>query len=123
MSSKRKRIPTAEESQQQSQALELTQSWREILGPPPPAGTTKEERLLWLRYHKKKWELQARQRQERRKKRRLANGEAAPGGGVIRAGPSKGLSNFLRKTARSILDMPWQVIQVRAPSLPRTAGA
>lgn len=41
LSSKRKRIPTAEESQLQSQSLELTQSWREILGPPPPTGTTK----------------------------------------------------------------------------------
>ncbi|XP_060547856.1 DNA polymerase epsilon catalytic subunit A [Pantherophis guttatus] len=118
MSSKRKRTPTAEESQQQSQALELTQSWREILGPPPPVGTTKEERLLWLRYHKKKWELQARQRQERRKKRRLADGEAAPGGGAIRAGPSKGLSNFLRKTARSILDMPWQIVQIAESGQP-----
>lgn len=46
ISSKRKRIPTAEESQPQSQALELTQSWREILGTPPPIGTTKVSQLL-----------------------------------------------------------------------------
>lgn len=38
---KRKRAPTARESQQQSQSLELTQSWVEILGPPPPTGATK----------------------------------------------------------------------------------
>ncbi|XP_048448853.1 DNA polymerase epsilon catalytic subunit A-like, partial [Rhincodon typus] len=30
-----------EESQEPSQDMELTQSWREILGPPPPLGTTK----------------------------------------------------------------------------------
>lgn len=41
ITNKRKRIPAAEESQQLSQDLELSQSWREILGPPPPLGTTK----------------------------------------------------------------------------------
>lgn len=41
IANKRKRIPAAEESQQLSQDLELSQSWREILGPPPPLGTTK----------------------------------------------------------------------------------
>lgn len=41
IANKRKRIPTAEESQELSQNLELSQSWREILGPPPSLGTTK----------------------------------------------------------------------------------
>lgn len=41
VANKRKRVPAAEESQQMSQYLELSQSWREILGPPPPLGTTK----------------------------------------------------------------------------------
>lgn len=41
IANKRKRVPAAEESQQMSQYLELSQSWREILGPPPPLGTTK----------------------------------------------------------------------------------
>lgn len=41
IANKRKRIPAAEESQQLSQDLELSQSWREIMGPPPPLGTTK----------------------------------------------------------------------------------
>ncbi|EMP24874.1 DNA polymerase epsilon catalytic subunit A [Chelonia mydas] len=118
VASKRKRVPVAGESQEMSQNLELTQSWREILGPPPPTGTTKEERLAWLRYHKKKWELQARQRQVRRKKRRLEDGEVVLGGGVIRDGPSKGLSSYLRRTARSILDLPWQIVQVAETSQP-----
>nr|XP_033811806.1 DNA polymerase epsilon catalytic subunit A [Geotrypetes seraphini] len=113
ISSKRKRVPLAEENQQETQDMELTQSWREILGPLPPIGITKDERLVWLRYHKKKWELQAKQRRERRKRRRLLDGEALPsGGGVIRDGPSAGLGGFLRKTARSILDMPWQIVQI-----------
>ncbi|XP_044845964.1 DNA polymerase epsilon catalytic subunit A isoform X2 [Mauremys mutica] len=118
IASKRKRVPVAGESQEMSQNLELTQSWREVLGPPPPTGTTKEERLAWLRYHKKKWELQARQRQARRKKRRLEDGEVVLGGGVIRDGLSKGLGSYLRRTARSILDLPWQIVQVAETSQP-----
>lgn len=115
ISTKRKRVSQGENSQAvESQETELTQSWREILGPPPPTGETQEARLVWLRYHKKKWELQLRQRKERRKRRRLQDGEVqAMGGGVIRdAGPATGLGSFLRRTARSILDMPWQIVQV-----------
>lgn len=68
---------------------------------------------MWLRYHKKKWELQLKQRKERRKRRKLLDGEAQHvGGGVIRDGLVTGLGSFLRRTARSILDMPWQIVQV-----------
>ncbi|XP_029019497.1 DNA polymerase epsilon catalytic subunit A [Betta splendens] len=119
ISTKRKRASQGEDSQVESQDVELTQSWREILGPPPPMGTTREERLVWLRYHKKKWELQLRQRKERKKRRRLLDGEAHPvGGGVIRDGPTTGLGSFLRRTARSILDMPWQIVQIAETSHP-----
>lgn len=45
ISTKRKRSSQAEDSQTESQELELTQSWREILGPPPPMGTTQVLRL------------------------------------------------------------------------------
>ncbi|KAJ8415285.1 hypothetical protein AAFF_G00422650 [Aldrovandia affinis] len=119
ISTKRKRVSQGPESQTESQELELTQSWREILGPPPPSGNTQEERLVWLRYHKKKWELQLRQRKERSKRRRLLDGEVQPaGGGVIRAGATTGLGSFLRRTARSILDMPWQIVQIAETSQP-----
>ncbi|CAB1321597.1 unnamed protein product [Coregonus sp. 'balchen'] len=84
ISTKRKRVSQGEDSQAvESQEMELTQSWREILGPPPPMGETQEARLVWLRYHKKKWELQLRQRKERRKRRRLLDGEVQPMGGGI----------------------------------------
>ncbi|XP_076845905.1 DNA polymerase epsilon catalytic subunit A [Brachyhypopomus gauderio] len=119
ISTKRKRVSQGEDSQAESQQLELTQSWREILGPPPPMGTTREQRLVWLRYHKKKWELQIRQRKERRKRRRLIDGGAQPtGGGVIRDGPITGLGGFLRRTARTILDMPWQIVQIAETTHP-----
>ncbi|XP_062890220.1 DNA polymerase epsilon catalytic subunit A isoform X2 [Mobula hypostoma] len=106
-----------EESQEGSQDLELTQSWREILGPPPPLGETKNERLVWLRYQKKKWELQAKQRKARRKRRKLDDGVVAPGR-PIRDGPANSLSSFLRRTARTILDMPWQIVQIAETSQP-----
>ncbi|XP_048412228.2 DNA polymerase epsilon catalytic subunit A isoform X2 [Stegostoma tigrinum] len=106
-----------EESQELSQDLELTQSWREILGPPPPLGSTKNERLVWLRYQKKKWELQSKQRKARRKRRKLDDGAAAPGR-PIRAGSTPGLGSFLRRTARTILDMPWQIVQIAETSQP-----
>ncbi|XP_066459860.1 DNA polymerase epsilon catalytic subunit A [Eleutherodactylus coqui] len=119
ISTKRKRVVTAEESQRDTQDVALTQSWREVLGAPPPLGTTKEERLLWLRYHKKKWEIQARQRKERQKKRKLDDGDAVPGaGGVVRETQAAGLGNFLRRTARSIFDMPWQIVQIDESSQP-----
>lgn len=41
ISTKRKRASQGEDSQVESQDVELTQSWREILGPPPPMGTTR----------------------------------------------------------------------------------
>lgn len=41
ISTKRKRVSQEEDSQVESQDLELTQSWREILGPPPPMGKTR----------------------------------------------------------------------------------
>ncbi|XP_020776588.1 DNA polymerase epsilon catalytic subunit A [Boleophthalmus pectinirostris] len=118
ISTKRKRSSQGEDSQAESQDLNLTQSWREILGPPPPMGSTKEQHLVWLRYHKKKWELQLRQRKERKKKRRLLDGEAQSTGGVIREGPITGLGSFLRRTARSILDMPWQIVQIAETNHP-----
>ncbi|XP_054248557.1 DNA polymerase epsilon catalytic subunit A [Indicator indicator] len=115
IASKRKRVPVAEESKEASRDQELSQSWREILGSPPPLGTTKEERLLWLRYHQKKWELQARQRHKRR---RLEAGEWAAGRGMVQEALSKGLGSYLRRTARSILDLPWQIMQIAETSQP-----
>lgn len=48
ISTKRKRVSQGDGSQVESQELELTQSWREILGPPPPMGTTRVRPELLL---------------------------------------------------------------------------
>jgi len=65
----------------------------------------------WLAYHKKKWAMQIRERKERRKRRRM-DFEDAPAH-VPLTSSSKGIGGFLRRTARSIMDMPWQIVQVR----------
>lgn len=84
--------------------------------------STQEEWLVWLRYHQKKWKLQAQQRQERCKRRRLEHGRLTVGGGVVRDALSKGLSSYLRRTARSILDLPWQIVQVLGRGLATQGG-
>lgn len=78
---------------------------------------SQEEWLVWLRFHKKKWQLQARQRLVRRKRQRLETTKCAPRHGAPREGPTTGLGGFLRKTAQSILDLPWQIVQVREQSV------
>nr|XP_035967011.1 DNA polymerase epsilon catalytic subunit A-like [Halichoerus grypus] len=114
VATKRKRVLW--ESQEESQDLELTVPWQEILGQPPALGTTQEEWLVWLRFHKKKWQLQARQRLARKKRRRLEVAEGNPLPGAIRDRPATGLGSFLRRTARSILDLPWQIVQISETS-------
>ena len=54
--------------------------------------------------------MQAQERQER-KRRRVDAGDY-PVSGAVR--PSRGLGGFLRRTARSMMDMPWQIVQVSA---------
>lgn len=75
---------------------------------------SQEEWLVWLRFHKKKWQLQARQRLARKKRRRVEVAEGGPPPGTVRDRPAAGLGSFLRRTARSILDLPWQIVQVCA---------
>ncbi|XP_005403009.1 PREDICTED: DNA polymerase epsilon catalytic subunit A isoform X4 [Chinchilla lanigera] len=110
VATKRKRVLW--ESQEESQDLMLTVPWQEILGQPPALGTSQEEWLVWLQFHKKKWQLQARQRLARRKRQRLELTEGALRHGAIRDGPATGLGSFLRRTARSVLDLPWQIVQI-----------
>ncbi|EPY88299.1 polymerase (DNA directed), epsilon [Camelus ferus] len=116
VATKRKRILW--ESQEESQDMELMMPWQEILGQPPALGSTHEEWLGWLRFHKKKWQLQARQRLAHKKRRRLEAAEGALRPGAVREGPSAGLGGFFRRTARSILDLPWQIVQISETSQP-----
>ncbi|XP_069681734.1 DNA polymerase epsilon catalytic subunit 1 [Periplaneta americana] len=98
----------------------LPQSWRDVLGPPPPFGSTKESRLAWLEYHKKKWALQAKQRAERNSYKRSRVGESGETGGrLVARKPAAGtLGGFLQRAQRTLLDTPWQIIQLSETNKP-----
>lgn len=66
------------------------------------------ERKIWVDYQKKKWAIQKQIRQESKRRRMDDNDFVVD----LRRGPSRGLTGFLRKTARSMMDMPWQIVQV-----------
>ena len=65
-----------------------------------------------MQFQKKKWEFQAKQRAERKRLRKEADSMGMSTLAVGR-GPSTGLSTFMRQQARSLVDTPWQIIQVR----------
>ncbi|XP_059166217.1 DNA polymerase epsilon catalytic subunit A-like [Physella acuta] len=109
VSSKRKRNHSGE-----NHNVDGSQNWKEALGPMPPVGKTKEERKIWVDYQKKKWAIQRQIRQES-KRRRLDDNDFVVD---LRRGPSRGLTGFLRKTARSMMDMPWQIVQIMETSFP-----
>lgn len=92
---------------------DLTKSWKAVLGNPPPQGETKEEQQVWVKYQKRKWEFQRLQRSAARESRRQLRKEGLNVDTQRRlTGPKSGLDNFFQKQARSILETPWEIIQV-----------
>ncbi len=71
-----------------------------------------EDKENWLSFQKKKWEFQSKQRAERKRLRKEADTMGISTLAVGR-GPSTGLSTFMRQQARSLVDTPWQIIQVK----------
>ncbi|XP_052253908.1 DNA polymerase epsilon catalytic subunit A-like [Dreissena polymorpha] len=110
ISNKRKRTSDDHSQSQDESQLDGSQSWRDVLGTPPSQGTTKLEQLEWLAYHKRKWQLQLKEKRDRRKRRRV-DFDSGPGH-VPLTTTSRGIGGFLRRTARSIMDMPWQIVQL-----------
>jgi DNA polymerase epsilon subunit 1 len=108
-SAKRKR-----EEEKRKEVEDLTKSWKEVLGNPPSMGKTKPEIREWLAFHKRKWAFQSKQRRDRTKRRRKEDSQG--GAGVVRTGMG-GIGGFLRKTARSMFDLPWQIIQLCAANI------
>ncbi|XP_076064206.1 DNA polymerase epsilon catalytic subunit 1 [Oratosquilla oratoria] len=116
VANKRKRPAEAD-----NKVSELSKSWREVLGNPPSMGNTNDQLQAWIRFQKKKWEFQAKQRETRGKRSRTgdysstsADSGASSGraGHVVRSGPSSTIGGFLRKTQRTLLDVPWEIIQI-----------
>ncbi|CAL1292777.1 unnamed protein product [Larinioides sclopetarius] len=90
---------------------ELAMTWQEYLGPSPTLGKTRDEIINWLKYQKKKWAFQIQQR----KSKAIENGTNLPPISKISSSSIKnftGIGQFLRKAKRTILDSPWQIIQI-----------
>ena len=71
-----------------------------------------DDKDKWLEFQKRKWEFQSKQRAERKRLRKEAETMGISTLAVGR-GPSTGMSSFIRQQARSLVDTPWQIIQVR----------
>ena len=105
---------------------ELEKNWKEVLGNPPKRCDGLRE---WIKFQKRKWQFQARQRreQERHNGRKKARGGddgaadvvsgGATGQGLVRSGPVT-MAGFLRRTQRTLMDTPWQIIQLAETGSP-----
>ncbi|XP_060805157.1 DNA polymerase epsilon catalytic subunit 1 [Amyelois transitella] len=92
--------------------------WRAALGAPPAFGSSKEERRQWILFQKKKWLWQMEQRgyRNRSKRGKITDSEAMPP--PRNFGTSNTLGGFIRKAQRTLLNTPWQIIQVSETSEP-----
>lgn len=95
-------------------------TWREALGPPPVIGDSRAEIVEWVKYQKKKWAWQLSKRnrpyssgnvnQNKNKRTRIDDvAQASTSHARASAGT---LGGFLRRAQRSIIEMPWQIIQL-----------
>ncbi|XP_046401826.1 DNA polymerase epsilon catalytic subunit 1 [Ischnura elegans] len=93
-------------------------SWRDVLGPPPSMGTTREEIIEWIKFMKKKWVLQRELRSTARSAQlvpanrvgmAVASGPGNKRSSLLGAGT---IGGFLRKAQETLLNTPWQIIQV-----------
>ena len=89
---------------------DLNKTWREVMGNPPSYGTTKEQRVAWIAFQKRKWVFQALQRNQGNKSKRKVGNSAA----VLRSTVSGTLGGFIQRAQKTLLTVPWQVIQVVA---------
>lgn len=70
--------------------------------------------VAWIAFQKRKWEFQKHQR-EHRGKRLRRTGDRSPvrgSGKVVRDKSISTIGGFLRRVQRTLLDLPWQIIQV-----------
>lgn len=110
---KRKRAKSNVENEQESTA----KTWREAFGAPPALVNTTESIQTWVAFHKKKWAWQLARRHRYRgnpknKKTKTVSDQAPFQKKTGTGGPVATLGGFLRKTQRSLIEQPWQVIQI-----------
>lgn len=82
---------------------------------------SQEEFYSWLKYHKEKWRLQLTRRHERKS---AANRGDFYGDSFDHTTPrlTGGLTGFLRQQNRTLVDLPWQIIQVNFSKTIHTNG-
>ena len=68
---------------------------------------------MWLTFHKEKWKLQKKRRDERKRLLALEDGEGSAGDHTHSMGGG-GLSGMLRQQSRALIELGWQIVQVRA---------
>lgn len=68
--------------------------------------------MIWLQYHKKKWRLQLEQRRIRCGKhaRKKGPGQSVTAPVIRNTGT---IAGFIKKAQQTLLECPWQVIQVK----------
>lgn len=77
----------------------------------------------WIKFQKKKWEFQQQQRSSQAKRSRkdgmnLGGGVGMGNAGkVVRSGPASTIGGFLRRAQRTLMDVPWQIIQAGVVAL------
>ena len=99
---------TQKRKRQEADETDLSKSWREVLGNPPPRSQVRD----WIAFQKKKWDWQKKQRNQNAQKR-ARTGDGNEIGKVVRtAGKPSTLGGFLRRAQRTLLDTPWQIIQI-----------
>ena len=87
---------------------DISKSWREVLGDPPKRSDGLKQ---WIQFQKKKWKFQLMQRREGNSNKRHKHG-----GGVTRNPVT--LGGFLQKTRKTLMDTPWQIIQIAETGSP-----
>lgn len=102
-------------------AADEPKTWREACGPPPQIGDSRAEIQEWIEYHKKKWRWQIQQRNMRRShqnNKKSRNEPTLQRPLTAAAGTSSSsavtIGGFLRRTQRSIIEQPWQIVQIAA---------
>lgn len=114
-SSKRKRTNTVVEVPEIT-----TKTWQEALGQTPVLTNNRDSLMEWVRFQKKKWAWQrAKRNQIRRHTENNQNKKSRPNSAYPSAAlqPQTArsvttLGGFLRRAQRSLIEMPWQIIQI-----------
>ncbi|CAG0912824.1 unnamed protein product [Notodromas monacha] len=90
--------------------------WRDVLGAPPKMGKTKADLRAWITFQKKKWALQREQRSRAKLDGRdmdllRSSVSATTATGAV-SGPASRSSLFGVRGGATLLNSPWQIVQV-----------